>query len=418
MLCVISTEFFTHWGGSFRQERWCNYFLKRGYIINVLHCEPNGNLIQFTFTNSDDLRNKKADFLLASKPKAGVRSGYTAYFFRLLKHTFLLDVINPANLRLYYKLRKQILKLSNVQIVLHCSSPSFYLAIISTFLKIEFKKKIYFWLDMRDLWSLHTGLPGPKCHKRFIETIVLNKTDFVTTTADSLRSRFREKFSINAEVAYNVATHISFDDMERSKKAMFSLSPLLDESKITVTYSGSLPRGYYDLDLFAKWLRKFDSLIEIYENYQFLFIGECYELKSKVKNLENLSIVFIDQQKHEIVKSVQLNSDILLFFGFKSFDNQGQMSIKLFEYFETRNSILPLFVNDNSDIYRVIDLYCGKSLTVMYYDMFHQILIEYIKDREMLPRMRNTTGKEGLLRNYEHIVNEIEANLEETQAYV
>lgn len=417
VICIISTEFFTHWGGSFRQERWCDFFLNRGYSVNIIHCEPTGKVIQHLFTSSKDLKKKKAEYLMVAVPKAGVKSGRLAFYFRFLKHTFLLDVLSPLNLKLYYNIRKCISKLEYENVVLHCSSPSFYLALISAFLKVEFKSKLYFWVDMRDLWSLHVGIPGPKFHKRFIERIVLGKADLVTTVADSLSARFNKSFNINVDVAYNVATHISFDNLESSKRVLFTVAPQLSPNKITITYTGSLPSGYYDMDLFADWIKKLNKCASIFHNYQFLFIGECYELKNRVKQLDNLTVLFLNQQSHEVIKNLQFNSDILLFFGFKSFDNQGQMSIKLFEYFETRNSILTLFVNENSDIHKIIDLYCGMSLSIFNYEVLHDVLIKYLADRDSLPRMENSVGREYLLGSYENIVDKIEANFFKPDIY-
>lgn len=412
--CLLSAEIFTPLTGSFRQTRWASYFTKLDYDLDILYTPYSGKLVIEPINSLNSIQSIKEKYLLNNIPKAGVRSGNLASIFRYLKHSFLVDIIDVRNILIYFKIKNYI-ESTPGKIIFHCSSPPFYLAVITFFLKKKFSDKIFFWLDMRDLWSLHKGIPGFKFHKQIIEAIVLKKVDLLSTVADSLAHRFETTFKKPTEVAYNVATQIDFSLFTKNKLDLYSVDKRIEVNKKLITYTGSLPKNYYDLDSFASFLFELDNIIQITANYQFIFLGECNELRHRLKDkLKNLSVIFITQKMHKEVQILQYNSEILLFFGFNSPDNQGQMSTKLFEYLETGNSILPIFVNSTSDISKVISLYCEYMLHLNDYFGLYNVLKLYLLNNEVLPRLKNINAKEILLEDYKRIVDLIQVKFSDT----
>jgi hypothetical protein len=59
------------------------------------------------------------------------------------------------------------------------------------------------------------------------------------------------------------------------------------------------------------------------------------------------------------VAEVQNAADVLLFMGYQAADNQGQVSIKLFEYFRREKPILPVHIRVGSDVDWLIRHYAG-----------------------------------------------------------
>lgn len=360
---LLSAEFMSQLGGGFRQQRWCEQFLDRGFAVRVYCLKGIFRVQTAEFATTAELRHARSQWLANAPSQAGVRTGWLASVARLVKHTFLIDLILPNVLMLFFSLWRD-LRCEDRRVVLLCSSPPFALAVVVGLIKSIRSRSVYFALDMRDLWSLHTAQPGLRFHKRMIERFVHSRTDLLTTVSEGLASRFRSTFGANAIVAYNVATHIVKNPTSSSGSAADIPIPGVLPGARTVVYTGSLPRGYYDLEslvkacaLVARQVRK----------VQFVFIGASGDLERIVRRyrLPDGMMIFLPQLDHRRVVQIQASADALLFLGYHSSDNQGQVSIKLFEYFRAGRPILPLFIRTGSDVDLLLKRFCSASLELL-----------------------------------------------------
>jgi hypothetical protein len=213
---------------------------------------------------------------------------------------------------------------------------------------------------MRDLWSLHTAFAGPKAQKRIVERWVIGGADIFTTVAPALAARFKARFGAEPEVVFNVATHAQ--DIPRAEEPLewSNLSPQLRVDSVKIVYTGSIPAGFYDLDAFLDAVEQFGRHPES-SRLQFLFVGAGGELSGRAarRSLPGGLIVFVPQMAQHEVAKVQAAADVLLFLGYRAADNQGQVSIKLFEYFRRRRPILPVHIRRGSDVDWLVRFYCG-----------------------------------------------------------
>lgn len=357
---MISGEIMSQLGGGHRQQRWCEYFLDSGWPVRIYCAGHWRSIVVAEAATSSRMRELRAEWIARSAPRAGVRTGAFASVGRWLKHLFLIDLALPSQFMLYRRLARDLAS-SEGAVALLCSSPPFALAVVCALIKVRFGVKVIFVLDMRDLWSLHAAHPGPKQHKRAIERRVLDSVDLLTTVSEGLASRFLGAFGAHATVAYNVATHVqaSVDD-PLSVFRWSELHAALDEASLKFVYTGSLPAGYYDLRSFATAIRNAGDGLS---GKQFVFVGACGELKLLVQQMAIPPgrIVFIDQVDIAMAQRIQRAADALIFLGFVASDNQGQVSIKLFEYMRQRKPILALNIKRGSDVDVILHKYCGRG---------------------------------------------------------
>lgn len=356
---LISGEIMSQLGGGHRQQRWCEFFLNRGMPVFIFFARGLRTVTLAEAKTSAMLRQMRTKWIEESPPQAGVRTGAVAKGGRWLKHLFLVDLFLPSQWILYRHLARHIDAKQN-RVALLCSSPPFGLALVCALIKWRYGNRVLFSLDMRDLWSLHTAHPGPKWHKKAIERWVLKQVDLLTTVSDGLSRRFFETFGAQALVAYNVATHVEGGGASGEGFSWSKLNPLLTESTFKFVYTGSLPHGYYDLESFASALQQAQPHLQ---GKQFVFVGACEELRAFANELSLPPelLVFVDQVDISTVQQIQRAADVLIFFGFVSADNQGQVSIKLFEYMRHRKPILALNIKQNSDVDLLLKIYCGRG---------------------------------------------------------
>jgi len=349
-------------------------------------------------------------WIAESPPQAGVRTGAVAKVGRWLKHLFLVDLFLPSQWILYRHLARH-LDASQNRVALLCSSPPFGLTLVCALIKWRYGNRVFFSLDMRDLWSLHTAHPGPKWHKKPIERWVFKQVDLLTTVSDGLSRRFFEAFGANALVAYNVATHVEGGGASAGRFSWSELHPLLSESTLKFVYTGSLPHGYYDLESFASALQQAQPHLE---GKQFVFVGACEELRAFANqmSLPPDLLVFVDQVDISTVQQIQRAADALIFFGFVAADNQGQVSIKLFEYIRHSKPILALNIKQGSDIDLLLNMYCGRGLFLTSPSEIANVLsLPREKCLANLPTPNNSNADAVLLEPYvtavQTIVNEL-----------
>ncbi|UYO48382.1 hypothetical protein KQX64_20965 [Rhodopseudomonas palustris] len=349
-------------GGGFRQQRWCEYYLARGHSVRLFYV---GGITSVAWTDVhtvDDLRAKRAAWIDKAPPKAGVRDSRFASIARLIKHTLLMDLFYPSIFRLLLLLNATKRRAPGVTVLL-CSSPPFAMAVVGRIIKAVWGDAVFMALDMRDLWSMHTAFRGPKLHKRWIERWVVHGADDFTTVSVGLAIRFEEAFSTQPKVVYNVATHVQELPSGDAMVDWTVLSPSLRAASRKLVYTGSVPEGFYDLDMFVSAVEHFAAAVpDAADRLQLVFVGAGGELASRVaqSRIPKGVFVFLPQMAHKDASLLQGHADALLFLGYKAADNQGQVSIKLFEYFRRGRPLLPVFIRPNSDVDRLVKLYCGS----------------------------------------------------------
>lgn len=410
---LLSAEIMSTLGGGFRQARWCDQFLRRGFPVEILNASGFGSLAEAEVRSVSDLKEQRARWVEGSSPQAGVRTGAAARLARRLKHIFLVDFLYPVNFLLFARLRAK-LEASPGQVVLLCSSPPFALALVAAIVKHIWKERVVFVLDMRDLWSLHSAFSGPKLHKRWIERWVLRKADTFTTVSVGLASRFEAAFRVRPTVVYNVATHVEKDEGAGSLD-WASFDPRLSQASRKLVYTGSLPEGFYDLDEFTASLELFAAQ---YRNcaldLQLVFVGASGELAARIARaaIPKDLVVLLPQATHKNVARLQGAADALLFLGYMASDNQGQVSIKLFEYFRRARPVFPAFIKAGSDVDFLIDMYCGFCPHLGSRDVLAEALASLARgETRLLPKATNPDADQILLRVYDEVADGILATL-------
>lgn len=362
---LISSDIMSQWGGGLRQQRWCEYILARGQPVRLFHISGAFSVRWSDVRSVEELREKRRAWIAASPPRAGVRDTRFARLARLLKHTLLPDLVAPSVFRTIAIL-SAMLKKTQAPVTLMCSSPPFAMAVIGRMMKALHGDRVVVHLDMRDLWSLHTALPGPKFHKRVVERWVVGGADIFTTVAGELASRFKAAFGPEPQVVFNIATHVAPNPADASMFDWPGLAPGLRADTRKIVYTGSIPADFYDLDGLLDAVELFASRPEA-RMVQFVFVGAGGELAARTgaRRLPPNLITFVPQMTQKSVAYVQSAADVLMFLGYQSCDNQGQVSIKLFEYFRRQRPILPVHIRKGSDVDWLIGRYCGHCPTLL-----------------------------------------------------
>lgn len=357
---MLTSDIMGPLGGGFRQQRWAEYLLARGEPVRLFHVEGAFGVQYADVHSLAELHDRRRAWIAAAPPRAGVRDSRAARIFRLFKHTFLIDLFLPSVFRLIATVHG-MLRDAPAHVVLMCSSPPYAMALAGRVLKALHGDRITMALDMRDLWSLHTAFPGPKVHKRLIERWVIGGTDIFTTVAPALADRFRQRFGRGGEVVFNVATHAPMIATDPAGFDWKAVDQRIRADSRKIVYTGSIPAGFYDLGGLLDAIEAFAGRPEA-QALQFVFVGAGGELATRASNHaipENL-IVFTPQVRHETAAAIQVAADALMFLGYRAADNQGQVSIKLFEYFRRGKPILPVHIRAGSDVAWLVEHYCGR----------------------------------------------------------
>lgn len=400
---ILSTEMRTQHTGGFRQQRWCEYFLDRGYSVRSFCMTGIVSVAVDDFRTRDELRRLRALWIEAAPARPGHRAGPLIECARVIKHVFLLDLFYPCvwllALSLCINLRRD-----RQRVLLLCSSPPFSPAIASAFAKTLFGNRVVFALDMRDYWSLHGVRAKFRAHKMAIERAVMRRVDMLTTIGDSMAGEFQRVFGVPTKAVYNVATHVGASVAEPIDWS--ALNPLIREDSTKIVYTGSLPRGYYDLDALVGGIRQAVGEAREPWRLQFIFVGNCWELKVRVAGFPELTnkLVFTGQIDQPRAASVQQGADCLLFLGLNMPENMGHVSMKIFEYLRSRVPILPLFIREKSDVGTLIARYCGSCVAYSDSNAISSALIRCNREGVgWLPTPQSLDVESELLRSYEDI---------------
>lgn len=362
---LLSADIMSQLGGGFRQQRWCEYILARGQSIRLFQVSGAFDVRWADVHSVEELRARRQEWIAAAPPRAGVRDSRVARVGRRLKHLFMLDLFFPSIFRLI-GIMNSMLRGARAPVTLLCSSPPFSMAVAGRIMKALHRDRVIMALDMRDLWSLHTAFPAPRVQKRMVERWVIGGADVFTTVAPALASRFADRFGRDAQVVYNVATQAAHIENSGLPFSWGALSPLLADSSVKIVYTGSIPAGFYDIDAFLDAVELYESRA-VTKPLQFVFVGAGGELATRINRraFAKERFVFINQVSHAEIARIQLAADVLLFLGYKADDNQGQVSIKLFEYFRRVTPVLPVHIRAGSDVDYLIRLYCGGSVNLL-----------------------------------------------------
>ena len=410
---LLSADIMSQLGGGFRQQRWCEYILAREQSIRLFHV-AGPFAVRWTDVHTvEELRDRRKQWIAAAPPRAGVRDSRTARAGRLLKHIFMLDLFFPSIFRLI-AIMNRMLRTAPPKVALLCSSPPFAMGVAGWIMKALHGDRIVMALDMRDLWSLHTAFPGPKVQKRLVERWVIGGADIFTTVAPALASRFAARFGRTPEVVYNVATQAVAVPAGRPPFSWQAHAPEGDADSVKIVYTGSIPEGFYDIDGFLEAVALFHAE-HPQAAIQFVFVGAGGEVAARLARyaIPPRMIVFIAQVSHAEVARIQQAADVLLFIGYKADDNQGQVSIKLFEYFRRGKPILAVHIRKDSDVDFLIDLYCGKNVNLLDVRTLSAMLARLAeRDFAVLPAAHEVDSKDGMLLSaYDKVVDEIVSRL-------
>lgn len=354
-------------------------------IVDIEKANPRFLKIQ-SLADYKSFRNKIKATVINN---ASIREGKVVNILRILKHFFIFDIFNPINiyqfLYILFKLR------GNSFNYIFASSPPFSSALLAFFLKKKFNKARLI-VDFRDQWANHPFLPSKTIfNKNTIQNYILSETTHVITVSNYIKDSIHKH---NVKVIFN-APDINYPELNSSIK---------NNDKINFIYTGSLPKNFYD---YKKTKRILDLINDEYSNdFNFLFVGACYELE---KEKCPINVSFFNQTSLSNSREMQFMSDALLFIAAIGHLNSGVVSSKIFEYIQSGKPILPLFVQEGSDVYYIIKESCGWCPCI---NTEEQILglIKNIKNvgvYKALPNLKNKHFLENLLNSYTQFVEKL-----------
>jgi glycosyltransferase involved in cell wall biosynthesis len=348
--------------GSFRQERWCEVFLRKGTAVTIFNLEGATHLAEFRFTHLEQLHELRRNVLARGRRIASIREGAFVRLLRKFKHLTMVDLYLPNVIRLVLRLAKRLMSLKG-RVLLMASSPPFATATAGAMLKRIFPRKVLLAVDMRDAWALHSGLGGIKPLKKALEGMSLRQADRTTTVSVGLKTEFEEAHGVRTRVLYNVATHYASEGSVRGGAEAVGAS---DERKpVTIVYTGSTPVGFYDIRSLVEGIRLFQKgQADGGRGIHVEFVGACDEVRREVERVSDLAelISFRDHMPQREVREIQRGADVLLFLGFSGEGNKGVVSTKLFEYIALGKPILPISVRPDSDVDILLRRLCGRSV--------------------------------------------------------
>jgi hypothetical protein len=413
---LVSSEITLQLTGGYRQERWCERFLNRGWPVRA-YCQTGLFKVEVVdFPTVEALKKQRALWMANSGPRSGHREGRFMTVARMIKHGLLIDLLNPCYLVLLWKLWWTLPKRDR-KVLLLCSPPQYGQAIVCAVIKAVRGSSVLYALDMRDYWSMHVRTTI-MWHKILIERFVLRHVDTLTTVGQTMAEAFRSVFGKDATVVYNVATHAPPNLARQGGNfAWEELSRELKKDTIKILYTGSLPEGYYDLDTFVlaclSLIRREPAAAG---RIQFVFVGRNLEMRKRTARNAALNdlIVCVPQVDQTRALQLQRAADALLFLGLNAPDNLGQVSMKIFEYYRSGRPILPLFVRPGSDVDVLMRKYCGSSpILVEEAAVYDGIARTSRVGCGWLPAPRSIDVEDDLMLAYERVVEGLIARLED-----
>lgn len=363
---VLTTYLETERGGSLRQERWCQVFLKEKLILRIFNLHGAFHFTEATCLDEKSFNNfRRGGIAKYGVTHSSVRENRTSQILRKIKHFLMVDLYFPNVITAFFKAIYSLSTRSQpVRII--ASSPSFSVALIGALLKFFYTKKVVLAIDMRDAWAWHPALGGIRLVKVFIERWVLRRADFVSTVSIGLAEEFEKNYKIKVHVLYNVASHYA-SVASAVQTSISTLLPMARPSSLKIIYTGSTPENFYDIETFTAALAILEAEHpNVSEKLQIVFIGSCDEVRiAAARNgVSNDLLLFSQHLPNYQVRSLQIAADALLFLGFDGEKNMGVVSTKFFEYLSLGRPILPINVFADSDVHYLLKRYCSKSKNI------------------------------------------------------
>ena len=401
----LTSELESERASSFRQERWCRIFLEAGATLRIFNMRGAFDHSDAVCADTEALAAFRREGLVRYHgPQASVREGLTVRLLRRLKHLLLVDLYLPNVINLYRRL-DVLLRARNEPVVLMASSPPFSVAVVGALIKRRHPGKVVFAVDMRDAWALHNALGGIKAIKRAIERRVLRRADHVTTVSKGLADEFHERYGVDVDVMYNVATHY-LDVPSALRIDLREVNRAIDPTRTTLVYTGSTPEHHYDLAAIvgavALLRRERPGLAR---RLQLVFVGACDEVRreAQAQGVGAPEIVFVSHLPHATVRSVQASATALLFLAHHGPNNMGVVSTKLFEYLCLGQPVVPFDLCEGSDVDLLLRRYCGASINAHGEQAIAALLARVVEQGpDELPRLGDAQRVRELQEDYRH----------------
>jgi len=230
-------------------------------------------------------------------------------------------------------------------------------------LGLRFKKRglIKFCVaDYRDLWTQNHIFPGLfpfTIIEEFLEKKVNKTSDLITTVSEPLARKIIDKYTIsNVEVIYN-----GFDDEILEN---LDPKPFWVDSKIRIVYAGTIYTGFQDPTPLFKAIKEVENseYRNLLKNLELIFVGSSKgNLDLIVENFQVYNYVkYLGFVKHEDSLRMQRDAHLLLFLEFKSENQDGILTGKLFEYLFSGTQIWAIGIDENTSAGRLIkESNCG-----------------------------------------------------------
>ncbi|WP_322881038.1 glycosyltransferase [Pandoraea sputorum] len=398
----LTSEFEGQRAGSFRQERWSKVFTGLNCPVRVFNVQGASRVLEKTFDSPEQIEAFREAVMNVSVAKASVREGTVINIIRFIKHTFFIDLYLPNVIALYRRCA-QLLRETQGNVVIMASSPPFSMAVVGALLKRRFPQKVTLSVDMRDAWALHDSLGGNRGIKRAIEGAVLRRADAVTTVSYGLAEEFESNYGVKVGTLFNVATHY-FEPSAPREIDWRALNPDIDPNRIKAVYTGSTPIGFYDLDSLTRGIRQLrERNPAAADRLQVIFVGACAPVQAAWEALGGGNdVIFVPHVNHHTARAIQQNADVLMFLAYFAPGNKGVVSTKIFEYMALGKPIYPVSLHQNSDVDRLLETYCGRSLCLHTADEMTAAFQRVVEQgaNETLPHMDDPQRVRPLLDGY------------------
>lgn len=396
--------------GGFRQERWCRFFLEAGFDIRIFNLRGAFDCTEFACSSLAAFDAFRRERLAHAPPVSSLREGAASRIGRWFKHLLMADLYLPNVVGLLRRTRR-LLAESERPVVVMASSPTFSVAVVGALLKARFAPRVRLAIDMRDAWAQHNALGGLRPVKLAIEGRTLRRADDVMTVSHWLADEFSRAHGIRVRVMYNVATHY-LDQAPAEPVADWSaIHPAIRPERLKIVYTGSTPRGHYDVDTFAgavAALRAQDPSAA--DRLQFIFVGACSAVEQAAarRAVAAGDIVFVPHLPHKLVRRVQAGADVLLFYAHHGEGNKGVVSTKLFEYLSLGQPLLPICLHRGSDVDQLLRRFCTGSINVHSAPEMTAVFARVAQDGPAaLPRRLPEDRTPELLQDYASYVAEL-----------
>lgn len=388
---------------SIRMYNYAKILSNNGWDVHILTAYQKG---EFT-SNEFDLKNIQIHQIQWNDPfnwVQKIRNKKLRKIIFKLQNIFIpyLSVWMPDS-RFYswrkngFKLAEKIIKEKDINFIYSTFSPP-----TPHMLSKRLKKKIpqLVWIaEFRDLMSFSHGNNWMRSlfarFHNYFEKQLLSNTDFIFCDTKGHSKFMTEKLNMDIHLLYNGCLFQEYKKIER-----------LSSKEFKITFTGNIYKETNDVDLFlksfSKWIKgKETSRISI----NFVGTHKSRYLRSLIDKYDLLKfVIFLDKQPNNLVREIQINSQVLLHFCWNKEKQYGNISGKLFEYISSRTPILS--IGNESEIRHVLQdtasgNCCSKQQEII------DFLDDYYENPRVNPQLDDDScfySKKNQMRNFEAII--------------